>query len=51
MKRYSQPRTGTDDKIVKKDMFYNKINMKTRAGNTIDYLSNMYKGETNNEWQ
>lgn len=51
MKRYSQPKTGTDDKIVKKDIDYSKINPKTRFGNTLQYYQSLYKGDINNEWQ
>lgn len=51
MKRYTQPKAGTDDKQVQKDIDYDKINPKIRIGNTIASMPKIYRGNTNNEWQ
>lgn len=51
MKRYTQPKAGTNDKVVKKDMDYNAINPKTRMGNLIESLQYIYKGRIDNDWQ
>lgn len=51
MKRYTQPKAGTNDKVVKKDIAYNNIHPKTRMANLLESLQHMYKGEIKNEWQ
>lgn len=51
MKRYTQPKAGTNDKVVRKDMDYNAINPKTRMGNLIESLQYIYKGKIDHEWQ
>lgn len=51
MKRYSQPKAGTNDKTVKKDIAYHDINRGTKAGNVLESLQHIYKGEIKLEWQ
>lgn len=51
MKRYSQPKAGTIEKDVKKDLDNQKKPAYIKRFDAISYYSSLYRGNLDNEWQ
>ena len=51
MRRYSQPKAGTDDKQTLKDLDNNDKEMYLKINEMIYAMKKVYRGNVHNEWQ